>query len=235
MKYNWPRNANPPGVPRIQVAPPRAELKGMDTNLATAGNILATTGTNVDVLPLNLIAPGTGSFNRIGRKANLKSLLVEMTIEHVYSAQATTNNLTGNVVRVAIVWDKQPNGTLPVYSEIFSVTDQAGTEGSNYFDPPKYDNRERFKILRDEKAIFNIMAPPLSGGSGNTVVNYKLLKAYVKLPADCATTYSGQSATQTIADISTGALYVVLRSAIDSTDNFLLMRGGSYARLRYTD
>lgn len=232
-RYAWPRKMN--NSPRIIA--PSMDMKGVDVNItaAGAGVVLATVTTNVDVIPLNLITPGNGSFNRIGRKVKLQNVVVELSLEHVYFPAATTANLNGNFLRCALVWDRQPNGVIPTYDSIFGVTDQSGNETTNYFDPIKYDTRERFRIIRDEKITFDIQSNAPTAGTNNNVINYKHIKMYARLPFDCLTNYSGQSNPCTIADISSGALYITFRSAINSASNIILVRGGSFARLKYFD
>jgi len=64
------------------------EIKGMDTELAIAGPVLATTATNGDCFVLNLVQQGAGSWNRVGRKIRMKSLRLKGLITAALLPQA---------------------------------------------------------------------------------------------------------------------------------------------------
>lgn len=209
-----------------------SEIKGVDTDIAIS-DVLATTNTNVGVIPLNLIVPGSGSYNRIGRKAHLQSIRFYGRVFGSFAAAATTSNMTGNVVRLLIVWDRQPSGVLPTYDTIFGHTLPDGTEATDFLDPVRYDNMDRFRVMRDLRIDLNPTGQNTNSGTEDLmqmVVNFDEL---VRLP-NLETVYSGQSSPQTIADISSGALYFIARAATNTaTVNECILAG--FARLRYTD
>lgn len=205
------------------------EKKGVDTQIVSLG-IVATTSTNAEITALNLIQPGTGSWNRIGKKTKLKSVRVVGYVQNSYNM--TTGDLVGNVLLMALVWDKQPSGNaIPNFDQIFGYTNQSGTENSTIYSPPKYDNMDRFRVLKRELIEFIPKAPPLA--SGDFVNEYRAIDCYLKLN-NLESVYSGQSNPMTISDISTGALYLVLRCQENSTSTSV----GTCAltcRVRYTD
>lgn len=217
----------------VTVIRPRVEKKGVDQALTT-NPVPATTNTNGAIFVANLIAPGTGSFNRIGRKVHLTSLRVKGTVQHSSTADPTTGNFGSNILRMVVVWDKQPSGVLPAFDTIFGLTDQSGNEATTYLDPVKYDNMDRFQVLRDVKIPF---VPTAQGGVGGTTNFFRALASfdeYIKLGRE--TVYSGQTSPATIADISSGGLYVVFRAQLNVPNvNFLEVTNDSYVRLRYTD
>lgn len=208
------------------------EVKGVDTIL-TYTPIIASTNTNAGIQVVNLIAPGSGSFNRIGRKAYLKSLRIKGYLDAAITSVAASSDLMGSVVRMVVVWDKQPSsGAIPNFNDMFGVTDQAGTESSTIMAPIRYDNMDRFKILKECTWEFNPEA--ISPNAGDVVNMQKAVDEYIKLNHE--TVYSGQTATQTIADISTGALYIVWRASTNTAGTFIAgVSNQTYARLRYTD
>ena len=133
-------------IPRTIVLKSNGEKKGMDTNLYIA-SVTNTSNTNTNCFVVNLIQQGSGSWNRVGRKVNLKSLRIKGSFEVTYRAHEQT---LGNFIRMVVVWDKQPSsGTAPTFDQIFGTTDQYGTETSGILAPPKYDNMSRFRVLRD--------------------------------------------------------------------------------------
>lgn len=212
--------------------PGRAEIKGLDTDLDVTP-VLDTTNTNGSIFPVNLIAPGNGSFNRIGRKAILKSLRLRGVAYHTWLQAATTGNQLGNTLRGIVVWDKQPSGVLPTFDTIFGRTVQDGTESTEIYDVLKYDNTNRFQVLRDFVIDMPVTIDNQAGGNTDSTSNVYKFDYYIDL-ANRTTIYSGQSSTQTIADISSGALYVIWRAEFNSASTFVTL-AKTFGRLRYTD
>lgn len=219
-------------VSRVSRNAKQGELKGVDTQL-TLNPVISTTTTNASSFTLNLIQAGTGSWNRVGRKVYLQSVRVRLSFVHAYITTAVTGASVGNQLRAVLVWDKQPSGAaVPTYDTIFGRTDQAGTEATTVFDPIRYDNMDRFSIVREE--IFSPLVTTSNLGTAAQTQNAYQSDWYVPLAGrECV--FSGQSAPMTIADISTGALYLFFRSQFNAADDFITMLDDSFARLRYTD
>jgi len=202
------------------------EAKYMDTPLTQAA-VLATTNTNAGIVTVNLIDPGSASFNRIGRKLILDSLRVQLRA--TFTSLQTGGITRGGVLRMVIVHDKQPAGVLPTFDSIFGRTVQNGTESTQFTDPLKYDNMNRFKILRDRLYTIN---PQIETNTGN----YEVVDdVYLKL-GRIQSVYSGQSIPQTIADLSSGAVYVIFRAdANNASVETWAVESTSNARLKYFD
>lgn len=209
------------------------EVKGVDTDVSLA-TVPTTTNDNSGFVVLNLIQQGTGSWNRVGRKAYMKS--VRCTLDAVLAVTtASPNNVAAPCLRIALVWDKQPSGgSIPTFDTIFGHTLQDGTEASSVLDAVKYDNMDRFRVLKEcfinpNPGILN------SGMSGSGVYTLHFYEdIYLKLKKE--TVFLGQSSPMTIADISSGALYLVYRTVSDTdTDDKWSINTTSFARLRYTD
>jgi len=211
------------------------EKKGMDTvvDLADAA-VVATTNTNDASFVLNLIQAGNGSWNRVGRKAYLQSVRLRGIATCLIDRAATTGNLLANTLRMVLVWDKQPSsGSVPAFDVIFGKTVQAGTESCTFLDSLRYDNTDRFKVLRDVVVCASPQTDNAASDSTNATRYDIPFDEFVKL-GQRETQFSGQSTPMTIADISTGALYVYFRAS--RNDNTSLWSiGNSVARLRYTD
>lgn len=215
--------------------PRNIELKGMDTILGDGITaITATTNTNFDCYCLNLIQQGAGSWNRVGRNVNLNSVRIRGSINFQNEITPTVADYTDNWVRMIVVWDKQPSGAIPTFNQVFGQTDQNGNETSYILNSVRFDNMERFQVLRDRI----ITADQDGAGSvvdvngGQTRRKYCVFEDFIKLNGKI-TTFSGQSAPMTIADVSTGALLVYFRAHSGQPLNSAFL-GGS-ARLRYTD
>jgi len=210
------------------------EKKGMDTTMnLTSTNLISTTNTNAAAFVVNLIQQGSGSWNRVGRRTTLKSLRITGVLQAQITPDPTTGELYDALVRMVVVWDKQPSGAaIPTFDQIFGITAQDGTESTpSIWVPPRYDNMERFRVIRDCKYELDPMASPGIGTTRLTSVN-KNIDEYIKLPM-LESNYSGQSTPMTIADISSGALYVYFRAEF----NGALSRASviSNARIRYVD
>ena len=175
------------------------ELKGVDTDIDFgAGTVLSTTNTNAGIFVLNLIVPGSASFNRIGRKVRLVSVRYQGLCVHQYAATATTGTMNANQIRVLLVWDKQPSGAIPTFDTIFGKTVADGTESTDYLDGLKYDNTGRFRVLRDTRYESSPQGQNENGGTVDAMQNSFNLDEFVKL-GNLETVYSGQSNPQTTA------------------------------------
>lgn len=228
------------GKKRLVYRAPRAplllrssgELKGMDTAL-TQTPILSTTNTNGGIVVMNLVVPGNGSWNRIGRKIRMRSLRIVGTVDAQCTYQTVATTMHGGTVRMIVVYDKQPSGVLPTFDSIFGLTAADGTESTNYLSPLRYDNTDRFVVLKDTKWNCN---PEGMVATGGVIISpqYKI-DEYIRLP-NLETVYSGQTSPQTIADISSGALYVIFRADENTSGIFTaVVPSVSFGRLRYVD
>lgn len=224
----------PYGPTRMVIQRPigaRGVTKGMDTVL-TSANISTDMSTSVHVLPVNLIRSGTGSWNRVGRVCNMKSLRLRLKATQNWGA--STAALQAVNYRILVVYDSQPNGALPTKTEILQYKDQAGTEAGVWDGFMAYDNMQRFTILRDETCTINPDWSIAAAGPNNYKSKYHDI--FIKL--NHATSFKAESTPMTIADISTGALYVMYTCDIPAPGN-AVTRGSfgieGQGRLRYID
>lgn len=220
---------------RVQIYRSSGEKKGVDTLLETA-NVVSTVNTNDDCIVLNLIQQGAGSWNRVGRKVALSSIRLWGSCEYVYiSPAAGTGTVESNNLRMVIVWDSQPSGaSIPTFDDVFGTTVQSGTEATSYLDPVKYDNMGRFSILRDVRLAANPEFQHNTDGSVDDVNMTFNFDEYIQLK-NRVTVFSGQTNPMTIADVSTGAVYVYFRAAKNTANSTFNINSDAKARLRYTD
>lgn len=221
----------PPRQIRVPTARPLGEKKGIDTAI-TMAPIISTVNNNSGIFVLNLIQQGAGSWNRVGRKVNLRSLRIRGDILHQQTTGVATGITQGQIVRCVIVWDKQPSsGTIPQWQDIFGFTAQDGTEGTSMYAPIRYDNMDRFSILRD---VTYDPQPGAKSGNPDVVNYYNTIDEYIRL-GDRECVFSGQSNPMTIADISSGAIYFCVRAKIENVNTTQSSINNMTARLRYTD
>jgi len=214
------------------------EKKGMDTRV-DAVDVINTTTTN-EYIVANLVHPGNGSWNRVGRKIYCKSLRIKGWL--TWETTVNSGSVDGNTLRMVVVWDKQPSGVAPVFSDIFGYKEQDGTEAcSAITDQPKYDNMGRFQILRDITTVvnpatgfFNEITAGADHEMNISLGQHLAIDEYIKL-GNRETCFQGESTPQTIADISTGGLYVIFRAIHNSEGQNEFALQDMVMRLRYTD
>lgn len=212
------------------------ELKGVDSGILSAavGVFIASTNTNTGCAVLNVVTPGNGSWNRVGRKISMKSLRFRGAVEAVCDNGGVPGTVAarGVVVRIVIVYDKQPSGVLPTFADIFGHTSQLGSEISNPIDGLRYDNMSRFRVLRDKIIVINPVDNPIASDAG--VVTKRYFDEFVDLKG-LETVFKGESSPCTISDISSGGLYMFVRKDANTTDTAANFNSDANCRLRYTD
>ena len=144
-----------------------------------------------------------------------------------------SNKKNGNWLRFIVLWDKQPSGNpIPAFDKVFGRVTQNGTATTTTSDSLKYENMDRFRILKEWVIVSNPMSEETSTSETDYVYKFD---EYVKLKG-LETVYSGSSNPTTITDITTGSLYLVCRSYINSpTLTFVELGNDSLARFRYRD
>lgn len=207
-----------------------AEVKSIDLP-ATTYNVVAP----ADIVCVNLIAPGSSFFNRIGRKIEMKNFRCVASISFI-PPQTPNTAFQSNYVRMLLVYDRQTNGSFPVISDILQTTDFAGTNTTTTYSGVNLNNRDRFSILRDTR----IMLPTVvSSSSGNQLLGIDFADPtkpinnfdyFVKLKG-LTTMYKADSAVPGIGDIATGGLYWILYSDATSSPWICDVQ----MRLRYHD
>jgi len=186
----------------------KAEKKYIDATFAGALN---TTGT---IQLIGNVAQGASQSQRIGRKICLKSIQIH---GHLDSDTATITNHG----RFMLIWDKQPNASLPALSDIFETAVDA-----NAF--VKDAQKDRFVVLKDKHWAF--AGSIATAASVMTSKTTYVFKYFARLP-NLETVYSG--ATAAIGDITSGALYAI---AVGSTAAGTADANCSFnIRIRYLD
>jgi len=168
---------------------------------------------------MNGMPEGTAVNERVGRQITVKSI----ELRGYFVCIAST---TQRVIRVAVVYDRSPNGVMPTYTDIFRPqTGALLTNLSLPVYPPNLNNRARFDILYDCQHT-------TSGGSSSTTNTYPSPHFDIKIDAVLGTVYMGSGAL--IGSIQGGALYIVFA---DSTEVVNPRTFDVYwtTRVRYTD
>jgi len=144
--------------------------------------------TTASIKHINIIAQGVQSSRHVSDWCRL--VFVEMNA--IVSSKTST---TANMCVGYWVWDYEPTGTLPAYTDIF--------ESSSPFAWPLTSNRQRFTIMPIFKVCF-----PFNAGVGTSA--YRIPTELWEMPQDAYTQYTRTDTTGVLANIVRGALYLVL-------------------------
>lgn len=131
-------------VPALQ-AGPRRELKskdyGEDTSrtLVTVANVVGAANMATGMTEINASGQGDASYEHIGKNVTLQSIALECDF---YQPQT---DASASVIRLMVVYDRQPNGAYPAIGDLLANDASAPTFESAI----NIAYRERFAVLRD--------------------------------------------------------------------------------------
>lgn len=189
------------------------ELKFIDTN---AVNQTLTLTWNV--LLINGVTQGIDYNNRVGRKSMIKSVIFNGNFFNQNTASLSAPN--GAYCRAVIIYDSQPNSaaTPPSGTTIFAIADANS--------PMNLNNRDRFQVLMDVRRQVSAF---LFNGTGGLAAGNPA-NAYFKKYRKCNKEMIFSDVNNTLASISTGALYLCLIADATATASI-----DYYTRIRFTD
>jgi len=204
--------------------PTMAEIKAIDIEEQTY--IFRDPNTATNIILLNGVQTGSGFFNRVGSRIEMKSLQINGFLGPNTAATSTTpSNL-----RMLIVYDRQPVGALPTVSDVLQDRNQVGTAITGGLSHINLDNRDRFTILRDMRWIVPTVTAGVVTGISIGVGDPWTVNTFIKLKG-LGTHFKSTSNPATIADISTGALYALFVTETNDSDWVV----EADFRLRYDD
>lgn len=116
---------------------PRPEVKYTDTNMGAIGAGMPISSTGITPLSLNNVGTGSLVGNRVGTQISTKSIYYSL----VFNFGTATQPIA---IRHVLLWDRQSNGALPAYTDVFATTPIITS-------PLNLTNRNRFVILADER------------------------------------------------------------------------------------
>lgn len=187
--------------------PPSKSLVPEKKNCDVEGSV-GTVGSWSELDLLTAIPAGAGAQERVGRKIQLKSMMIRWV---------TSTNASASDVRILVIYDRQPNGVLPTISEI--VQGIASPTNPTYNAPMNLGNSDRFVVLVDE-----ISHTLLGNAQG---INQRTGKIYRKI--NLPMQFNNQLGD--ITGISTGSIYIMTATPSGTSGQGL----GYYSRIRFTD
>lgn len=180
---------------------PRLELKFYDQD--TSQGTVSASGEITTLLSGASagIVVGTNQTNRIGRKITIKAL----TIKGVWFKNNATAAENNDVVRISVLLDRQANGALPAYSDIYTT----GADDLLGFN--ELYNTNRFKTLCTDTFTLNFNC---AQGNGTTILLVGEQKYYEKhLTLNYPIEYNNTVGTSgTIDEIMSNNLLLVMSS-----------------------
>lgn len=171
---------------------------------------------------LNAMTNGAELYQRIGRKVYMKSI-------HLRGWTVNNGTVLADYARLLVVYDAQPNAALPALAAV--LQDSNAGAATSVVSEINLTNRARFKILRDHPIMF----PPVTFTAGvlTNGPNYMEtdkgrfnIDMFIKLrglEAEYNAVNGG-----TVADITSGSIFLLLVDAIGGVWNF-----NWSSRLRY--
>lgn len=229
----------PPSIIRYQQIHSGGEIKSLDTvnptSTSASGYILFPFNTTPNITVLNNITIGSSMWNRQGRKVTMKSLRIRGAIA------ATTNGAAGvnpQFCRLIVVYDKQTNGAVPVYGDVFrdQLSSAADVNATIFLSGINLNNRDRFEVIIDDQWC---LASTATGGapaiveSGMTDGNVYGHKDYYRPLNNREEHFKADSSPGVIGDIATGSLILITVGSVASgSDGWGYYLG---CRLRFSD
>lgn len=178
------------------------ELKALD-NYLYAQPITSGTGAANHVMLMNSPVLGTERYNRIGRRIQIKSAHVRVSI---YPVTPVPTSVPEDLVFM-LVWDLEAGAT-PALSSLLQDVDVAGVASTGPLSHVNLDNSKRYKILKRKNVPLRICgtatgALPCNGAAFQAQENDLLFEWNVNLNE---VTQFNSGTTGVIGDITSGAL-----------------------------
>lgn len=228
----------PKGITTKYAAKKKREIKTLDVtipdNYPGGGNYISDTlsGFVFNTRPqciqnVVLVNQGAGISQRIGNKIALKSLRIRMSLE--------VTDKTGQPpqgARFMVVYDRQPNGVYPTVNQVVAnITTGNSTTNGNWLSSVNPNYYDRYIVLCDKMFI---IGNNVNGSVGTWVTTKEafMIDEYIKLKG-LETQFKLSSNGSPIADISTGALYIIgYGDQVEDTEAFYM---SGQLRLRFYD
>ncbi len=163
------------------------------------------------IILLNGMADGTTNTERVGKRIKMESLYMQFAVEKL-PADVVENGY----VRLMIVYDNQPNGTLPTWTQLLLLPG-TGNPVAELLAPNNLNNSQRFRTLFEKRLKFS-----------NGFVEGKLIRKFLSLKG-LSPVYNGAGAG--VGNMQSGALLLCCCGHITTGGNVPTITGTT--RLRF--
>lgn len=204
------------------------ETRVVDVDLATTP-ILSTTTTNGNSFTLNAIQAGSDYFNRLGDRA----LLTEMRLNIIATCDFIANaagDSEGNVLRTVAIKVKTPNGTIPDFADVFGETSNTGAVTTTFMDPIQWRRSSQYELLFDEVITANPMNSNLAA-AGDVETQYFHIDE--RVPLHFYSRYDTSSNPAVYSDIQNNAVLLYFRAQTNSANTVWSINNRSYCRMLF--
>lgn len=204
----------------------KAEAKEVLTSLTSTLN-----ATQSNVILISGVAEGTDYNQRVGRSVSHKYIQIRVIINQ--QPQSAAANTFGDAGFWSIVLDRQPNGALSSFTNIYDTSAGAAVPGLAFRNTALY--QDRFIVLaREEWSTGSTVTGNVGSTGGSGAAPYvceRFVDLTKKIGRDGQQKFNGTDAT--ISSINEGALLFVVASS-NSTANVPISVIGN-AKYRFTD
>lgn len=149
---------------------------------------------------ISAIAQGDGESNRDGRRAVLKSVMIEGLV--VIDATAASSLANGGSYKIALVWDKQTNGSQLSAENVY--VDPTSTS-LDALTPRNLQFSQRFQVLAEKTLVVQPKAGAGDGTTNDSPATYAHFKIYRKL--NIPVNFTGTTAV--VSAIADNSLHVI--------------------------
>ena len=191
----------------VVAGPQGPERKKYDNQV---GQTAVTNGTPYIASLTSAIAEGSAANQRIGGRAHLKSIDVELNWTGNVAGATLTLAYLPAYMDVMLVWDKQPDGAVPSVGTIFTASNTNLVFGL-------LTNIERFQVLKRERLNMDV-----AGGYSGIIHWHQQL--------DCATRFADVTGSP-----ATNDFYIVAVTGSPGTGVNFTPAIGYIARVTFTD
>lgn len=235
------RRGEPPatrGMHHPEVRPRGKGIMYSSSSAIAPGGSPMSLNTTADIRCVNVLGVGTGDYQRSGTRIEMKS--ARLTGQLV-TAAGSGAPCSIDYCRVMLVYDRSPTGVLPALTDILQDQDTSGTASTDALSGMNLTNRDRFAMLIDRRfetpqctvtsSVISGVIYPTAPCPDNQVFTFDEFRILKSLEARYLNTASSPPS---IADLTTGALYLISVSLVTAAgaEPFALNWN---LRLRYTD
>jgi len=158
-------------------------------------------------LCIGLVPPGTGYFQRIGRRIRVRKLRIRGEIEVPLQANQTAADQAG-LVRIVLYQDKQTGGVQAQAEEVLGASESMDVQndGQAIHVPQNPINFGRFRVLYDK--TFKLTPPPISYDGTNVEQAGFSVPFKINVKCDVPINFN-QTNGSTVADIVDNSFHVI--------------------------
>lgn len=198
---------------------PNMEVKTLDVGLGVGGSVTSNLTNNALFTICNPIQVGTGTYQRIGEKVQLKALRLNLNFNYVYMRNTVGSHLNGNrlIVRL-MLWKQSGSATaFPNWNGIFGNTAQDGTTSVSLHSHLFANRTNEYVVLREWDNDFSPQSGDLPVANQTAICPFSI-DDYVKF-GGIEARYVGTANPMTVANCSSNLVFLCMRASVDDVNS----------------